>query len=143
MLGAAYLLAASVPGIDIDTAVGRQADSTVAIVRERVSTNTLGQVVLIHAGNNGPIKASHIDEIMQLAGPSREVIFLNTNVPRAWQDSNNAALSSTLAKYANATLLDWRGATDANPGLVYNDGIHLTPAGASQYATLVVNALAQ
>ena len=36
-----------------------------------------------------------------------------------------------------------RSATDANPGLVYNDGIHLTPAGASQYATLVVGALAQ
>ena len=143
MLGAAYLLAASVPGIDIDTAVGRQADATVAIVRERVSSGTLGQVVLIHAGNNGPIKASHIDEIMQLAGPGRKVVFLNINVPRAWQDSNNAALASTLAKYANATLLDWRSATDANPGLVYNDGIHLTPSGASQYATLVVGALAQ
>ena len=143
MLGAAYTLAASVPGIDLDTAVGRQAESTVAIVRERVNSGTLGQVVLIHAGNNGPIKASHIDEIMQLAGPGREVIFLNTNVPRAWQDSNNVALSSTLAKYANATLLDWRSATEANPGLVYNDGIHLTPSGAAQYATMVVGALSQ
>ena len=108
-----------------------------------MSSGTLGQVALIHAGNNGPIKASHIDEIMQLAGPGRRVIFLNTNVPRAWQDSNNTALASTLAKYPNATLLDWRGATEANPGLVYNDGIHLTPAGASQYATLVVGALSQ
>ncbi len=143
MLGAAYLLAASIPGIDIDTAVGRQAETTVAIVKERVSSGTLGQVVLIHAGNNGPIKASHIDEIMALAGPGRKVIFLNTNVPRAWQDSNNAALASTLAKYANATLLDWRAATEANPGLVYSDGIHLMPSGASQYATMVVGALGQ
>ena len=141
MLGAAHLLAASIPGIDIDAAVGRQAESTVAIVRERVTSGTLGQVVLIHAGNNGPIKASHIDEIMQLAGPARKVIFLTTNVPRAWQDSNNAALAGTLAKYANATLLDWRGATDANPGLVYTDGIDHTPSGASQYATMVIGAL--
>jgi peptidoglycan/LPS O-acetylase OafA/YrhL len=141
MLGAAYSLAAAVPGIDIDAVVGRQAAATVALVRERLNSNMLGEVVLIHAGNNGPIYASHIDEIMQLAGPSRRVIFLTVTVPRAWQEPNNAVLASTLAKYANATLLDWHGASEANPALVYTDGIHLTSSGAAQYATMVVGAV--
>jgi hypothetical protein len=141
MLGAAYSLAAAVPGIDVDAAVGRQAAATVAIVRDRASSGTLGEIVLIHAGNNGPISAGNIDEIMQLIGPSRKAVFLNVTVPRAWQDTNNTVLASTLAKYPNATLLDWHGASEENPALVYTDGIHLTSSGAAQYASMVIGAI--
>jgi hypothetical protein len=69
------------------------------------------------------------------------VIFLNVTVPRAWQEPNNAVLASTLAKYPNAILLDWHGASEANPALVYNDGIHLTSSGAAQYAGMVIGAI--
>jgi hypothetical protein len=142
MLGAAYTLAAAVPGIDLDAAVGRQSDATVAIVRDRVAAGTLADVVLIHAGNNGPISANHVDQIMQVIGPSRKAVFLTVNVPRAWQDPNNAVLSATLSKYANATLLDWHAAVQENPALVYGgDGIHLTGSGAVQYAAMVVGAV--
>jgi peptidoglycan/LPS O-acetylase OafA/YrhL len=142
MLGAAYTLAAAVPGIDLDTAVGRQSETTVAIVRDRAAAGTLADVVLIHAGNNGPISAAHIDQIMQVIGPSRKAIFLTVNVPRAWQDPNNATLAAVLSKYANATLLDWHGAVEENPALVYSgDGIHLTSSGAAQYAAMVVRAV--
>jgi peptidoglycan/LPS O-acetylase OafA/YrhL len=140
MLGAAYTLARSIPGIDVDSAVGRQASSIVDILRERVKSGQAADVLLIHVGNNGTLTTAQFEEIMQLAGP-RRVIFVNIMVPRAWQDSNNAVLNAGVARYANATIIDWYSASIGHPEYFASDGIHLLPSGASVYAQLVINAI--
>jgi peptidoglycan/LPS O-acetylase OafA/YrhL len=140
MLGAAYTLAGSIPGIDLDAAVGRQASAAVSLLQERAASGTLGQVLVVHIGNNGTLTSGQIDQIMQIAGPSRRVIFLTLHVPRSWQDSNNAVLAG-VTRYANATLIDWYSVGEQHPEFLYTDGIHLTPAGANYYASLVVGAI--
>ena len=140
MLGAAYSLAGSIPGIDVDAQVGRQASAAISLLSQRAASNLLGSVILMDIGNNGTFTSAQFDQIMAIAG-SRTVIFVNLHVPRSWQDGNNAVIADGVARYPNARLVDWKAAGDAHPDVFYSDGIHLTPDGASLYTSLIVAAL--
>jgi peptidoglycan/LPS O-acetylase OafA/YrhL len=141
MLGAAAWLAGSIPNIDVDSQVGRQASSAIAILQDRLAKGELGQIVLVHIGNNGSLTEGQLEQIMLIIGADRQVIFLNTQVPRSWQDSNNAVLSSGAGRYANMTLIDWHGVTEDHPELFAKDRIHLNGAGAELYTRLVIEAV--
>ena len=140
MLGAAYSLAGSIPGIDVDAQVGRQASAAISLLSQRAASNLLGSVILMDIGNNGTFTSAQFDQIMAIAG-TRTVIFVNLRVPRSWQDGNNAVIADGVARYPNARLVDWKAAGDAHPDVFYSDGIHLTPDGASLYTSLIVAAL--
>ena len=81
MVGAADQLVQAIGDIDIDAEVGREAWEVVNIVRER-DPATLGQIVVIHIGNNGQFLASEFDQIMQSLGGTRRVVFVNLKVTR-------------------------------------------------------------
>ena len=53
MLGAAHQLAEDIPGIDLDASVGRQVSQAIRLLRERRENGQLGDIVLLHLGNNG------------------------------------------------------------------------------------------
>ena len=141
MMGAAYTLAGSIPGIDLDASIGRQASSAVALLQERAAAGRLGQVVVVHVGNNGTLTADHFDQLMAAIGADRTAVFLNLKVPRAWEDSNNAVIVNGVSRYGNAVLVDWAAAGAAYPELFNKDGIHLTSSGASYYTQLVADAV--
>ena len=141
MLGAAAWLAGNIPNLDLDSQVGRQASAAIALLQERLDQGQLGQIVLVHIGNNGTLTEGQFEQLMSIAGPERQVIFLNTQVPRAWQDGNNAVLSAGAQRHANMTLVDWHGVTQDHPELFAKDRIHLNGAGAELYTRLVVEAV--
>lgn len=141
MLGAASALAAAIPGIQVDAVVGRQAAAAVSVMRDRAAAGTLGEVVVIHIGNNGTFSASQLDEMMRIAGPSRTVVFVNLKLPRSWEGPNNRVLADGIARHANARLVDWHGASSGNGAYFAADQVHLTGQGAWAYAQLVVVAL--
>jgi hypothetical protein len=141
MLGAAAWLAGNIPNLDLDSQVGRQASAAIALLQERLDQGQLGQIVLVHIGNNGTLTDGQFEQLMSIAGPQRQVIFLNTQVPRAWQDGNNAVLSAGAQRHANMTLVDWHGVTQDHPELFAKDRIHLNGAGAELYTRLVVEAV--
>ncbi|HEX5370384.1 MAG TPA: acyltransferase family protein [Dehalococcoidia bacterium] len=140
MLGAAYSLAASIPGIDVDAQVGRQVSEAVQLLSQRAASNLLGSVILMDIGNNGTFTSAQFDQIMAIAG-TRTVIFVNLHVPRSWQDGNNAVIANGVSRYPNARLVDWKTAGEDEPQVFYSDGLHLTPDGASLYTSLIVAAL--
>ncbi len=141
MLGAAYSLAGSIPGIDLDAAVGRQADAAVNLLYQKAQAGILGDVVVIHIGNNGTLTSDQFEQMMAIIGPNRRVVVLNLHVPRTWQDSNNAVIANGVAAHANATMIDWYTAGETYPQVLYTDGIHLNPDGAAYYAQLIVAAI--
>jgi peptidoglycan/LPS O-acetylase OafA/YrhL len=142
MQGAAYALSDDIPNIDLDAAVGRQAAAAVDLLSEKAAAGALGDIVVIHIGNNGTLTSSQFDQIMAVIGHNRKAIFLNLHVPRTWQDSNNAVITNGVASYPNAVLIDWNTVANTYPGILYNDGIHLMPDGAAYYAQLVTAAIA-
>jgi hypothetical protein len=142
MLGAANQLASAIAGIDVDAVVSRSMDNAIGVLQSRYESGTLADVVLLHVGNNGPIHDEQMERIAALVGEGRTVLFLSLRVPRNWEEGNNDVLARAVARHANFELLDWRMASGDRPEVMWKDGIHLRPEGATYYAALVQAALA-
>jgi len=137
MLGSASGLQATIDGIEIDAAISRQASAAIEILRSRLASGALGDVVVVHIGNNGTISAGQFDEMMSLLSGVPRVVVVDVKVPRAWEGPNNAVLTDGVARFPNAVLVDWNAASRGRPELFWDDGIHLRPEGALVYAQLI------
>jgi lysophospholipase L1-like esterase len=142
MQGAAPALYETFPGIEVDAEKGRQVyrppvDGLIAQLLEGQASGRLGQVVVLHLGNNGVYPKESFDRIMQALADRRLVVVLNVRVPRPWEDNNNRVITEGVKRYANVVLVDWYALTAKRPELFWNDGHHLRPEGAQFYAGLI------
>jgi len=140
MLGAVAGLTAALPGATVDAVEGRQASSAFSLIDGLVNSNHLGADVVLHIGTNGTIDPQALDGVLTLMANWR-VTLLNLHVPRPWQDLNNATLAAAARAHPNVALLDWNAAASAHPEWLWDDGIHLRPAGAAAYRDLILDAL--
>jgi peptidoglycan/LPS O-acetylase OafA/YrhL len=141
MLGAADALVSAIGNIEVDAVVGRQAWEAVNILRQYRDAGTLGDVVVVHMGNNGQFVASEFDQMMEALAAVHRVVFVSVKVPRSWEGPNNSMLAENVARYSNAVLVDWRAASIDHPEFFWDDGIHLRPEGAQAYAQLIAGAV--
>jgi len=137
MLGAAATLAPTVGNIEVDAEVGRQVSTAIDLLRAYRDAGRLGEVVVVHMGNNGTFSASQFDQMMEVLADVRRVVFVNLKVPRSWEGSNNTVLAEGMTRYSNAVLVDWHAASVDRPDFFWSDGIHLRPEGAQYYAQLI------
>ena len=137
MLGAAHQLAEEIPGIDLDASVGRQVSQAIRLLRERRENGQLGDIVLLHLGNNGVFTAKQFDQIMEAVGPERRVVFLTVKVRRSWEEGNNEVIREGVERHEGAHLVDWRAALEEHPEVLWKDGTHLRPESASFYVELL------
>jgi hypothetical protein len=138
MLGAAPALQATLQGSTfVDAKVGRQVSECLQILQGWHDHGLLGDVVIIHIGNNGTFAPEQFEQMKQLLAGVPEVIFLNNKVPRGWEEGNNEVIANGVASMPNAKLIDWKTVSSPHPELFYNDGMHLRPAGQTFYANLV------
>ncbi len=141
MLGAAGHVITAIGDCEVDAAVSRHTSAVIEMLRWRRDAGLLGDVVVVHTGDNGPITVEQFDELMQVLVDVRRVVIVNVKVPRFWQDPNNTILNEGVRRYPNAVLADWYGASIDHPEYFYDDGIHLVGAGAEAYANLVASAV--
>lgn len=141
MLGALAELSEHLGDVEVDAAVGRQAAEALEILRWRKQNGVLGDVVVLHIGNNGVFTQAQVDEALGLLSEVPRVAVVNVKVPRQWEGPNNEALASAAARYSNAVLVDWKGASGENQSLFRDDGFHLQPEGALLYAQAIAGAL--
>ncbi len=125
----------------VNAEIGFQAADAIAVLKQREAAGQLGENVVIHVGNNGPLRATEFDEMMRVIGEERRAVFVSVKVPRNWEPRNNAVISKGVERHANAALVDWYGASVNRPGLFWEDGMHLRPKGARLYADLIVDGL--
>jgi peptidoglycan/LPS O-acetylase OafA/YrhL len=142
MQGATLALQQTFPAIEVDAEKGRQVyrppvDFLIAQLQEGRTSGRLGQIVILHLGNNGFYPKESFDRIMQTLADRRLVIVLNVRVPRQWEDNNNRVITEGVKRYPNAVLVDWNALTDKRPEMFWNDGHHLRPEGATFYAALI------
>ena len=122
---------------EIDAQVGRQAAAVVDILQQRRALGQLGDVVIIHIGNNGTFTSEQFDEMMQELKDVRKVVFVNVKVPRTWEEPNDDTLAEGVKRYSNTELVDWRAASADHPEYFAEDGYHLQPEGQRVYADLI------
>ncbi len=138
MLGAVRGLQKDIDGLMVVNAeVGMQVYTAIDILKARRASGQLGEVVVVHLGNNGTFSEEQFDEIMQTLSGVDRVVFVNVKVPRAWEQPNNEVISEGVQRYPNAVLVDWYSASLSHPELFYSDGFHLRPKGQRMYADLV------
>jgi len=138
MLGAVGRLQKDIRGLTVvDAEVGLQVYAATDILRSRRASGQLGEVVIVHLGNNGTFTKGEFDQIMRLLSGVDRVVFVNVKVPRPWEEPNNEVIAEGVKRYPNAVLVDWHSASADRPGLYYSDGYHLRPKGQRIYADLV------
>jgi peptidoglycan/LPS O-acetylase OafA/YrhL len=138
MLGAVGGLQKDIHGLTVvDAEVGLQVYAATDTLRYRRSLGQLGDVVIVHLGNNGTFTKGQFDEIMRVLSGVDRVVFVNVAVPRAWEEPNNEVIAEGVDRYPNAVLVDWHSASADRPEIFYKDGYHLRPGGQRLYADLI------
>ena len=138
MLGSADRLYGDIDNLTaMDAEVGLQASAAIDILRWRRASGQLGDVVIVHLGNNGIFTAGQFDEMMRVLAGVRRVVFVNVNVPRPWERPNNEMLAQGVRRYPNAVLVDWYSASTYHPEFFVSDGVHLRIKGQRVYAELI------
>jgi peptidoglycan/LPS O-acetylase OafA/YrhL len=138
MLGAVGGLQKDIEGLTVvDAEVGLQVSAATDILKYRRASRQLGDVVVVHLGNNGTFTKGEFDRIMRTLSGVDRVAFINVTVPRPWEEPNNEVIAEGVERYPNTVLVDWHSASADRPELFYNDGYHLRPKGQRIYTGLV------
>jgi lysophospholipase L1-like esterase len=129
------------PEANVDATVSRQfkhADDVASELRDR---GDLGDVVVLHLGTNGAFSGTTWDEVMtELSGVDR-VIVLTAFVPRRWEATVNAAITSGVERWPEVEILDYKSFGEAHPEYYNSDGVHLNGRGQAAYAELIHGAI--
>jgi peptidoglycan/LPS O-acetylase OafA/YrhL len=141
MLASATALERAMPGVYIDAKLGRQMSAGLAAIQSLVAAGRLRPVVLISLGTNGDVTAAQLRQLRRVIGPGRELVLVNTFGPEAWEHEVNVALAAAARHGRRTQLADWDQAIAARAGLLWPDGIHPRPAGATLYAHVVLKAI--
>lgn len=142
MLAAAPELQASLPGIAIDAVVSRQTTEGAGVVQALADQGLLRQYVVVALGTNGDCADHHFQQIVDVAGPSRQVVFVNVSGPMSWGATVNERLQRIAAANPNVTIADWATAIAPHLDLLAGDGIHPSAGGGAVYSGAVAAALA-
>lgn len=140
LIDAAPDLGRLLPGIVVDAEVGRQLADTQVVVNRLQAGGQLGSLVIIELGTNGPFTGEQLESLIDSLGPVRQVVLVNTRVPRPWEGAVNSTLAQVSAARPEVILVDWYAASAGHDSYFYQDGVHLTPEGSRAYAALAAGA---
>jgi hypothetical protein len=141
MVDAAPYLQQSLPGIAMDAQVGQQLYQVQGQVSQLKAEGAVGNRLILELGANGPYSTAQLDALLDALGPMQRTVLVNVRVPRPWQAEVNQTIAAVAASRPNTILVDWYDDSAAYPQYFYPDGVHLDPAGAKYYASLLVQAL--
>ncbi len=142
MLGAAEALGGTLGNTTtVDAEVSRSFAAGADLIGQLAAAGTLGDIVVVHLGTNGPVDAALFDTLMENARPAERVLAVTVRVPRRWEGLVNDTLRAAAERWPRLELIDWKAASDHRPELFVDDGIHLTSEGRAFYAELVQRAV--
>lgn len=141
ILDAAPTLEKMLPGIVIDGKVGRQMSQAQEVIDELRTQGRLGNRIILELGTNGDFNTNQLRLLLKSLYNAERVYLVTVRVPRDWQDTVNTRIHEVAAEFANTTIVDWYSVSEGRDELFYNDGVHLKPAGAQYYASMLVEAI--
>ena len=127
--------------VTVSAAKNRQWYELRGIIRDLDRQNEIGEIVVIHLGNNGVIDESIINESLELLQDARKVLLINVRVPRRWENKVNNLLTEAAARFENTELLDWYSLSNNKPEYFSRDGVHTIPIGARNYVDAIITSL--
>ncbi len=127
---------AALPGWNVQH-LARTSKPTSDGVAEITSRGNLPGVIAVSLGTNDDPSATgtfqgHVETVIDAAGPSRCVIWVNIVRPPyngVSYSGYNRVLANAAATVPNFFVVDWRAMVAGNPGFLAGDGVHATPSG--------------
>jgi peptidoglycan/LPS O-acetylase OafA/YrhL len=141
MLDAKPVLQERLPGIFIDSKIGRQMHEAPELISRLREEGNLGQTVILELGTNGSFTEKQLAETLDSLQEVQKIVLVNTRVPRPWETAVNETLAKVSASYPNTTLIDWYSASSGHDDYFYPDGVHLNRTGADAYCDIMIKAL--
>ena len=141
LLGARGAFEVTFPKVTVDAAISRASYEVAERVRERITVNRMGDVLVLQTGTNGPPDAEGFRDFLGSLNDLDVVVVVTVRSEVPWMDQSNAIIERAAASAGNVVVADWARATVGNPQYLYADGTHLTPQGQRAYARLVKSAL--
>lgn len=129
------------PNIRIDAKIGRQLSKAEEVYNQFKQKGKDGNIIVIGLGSNGAFSSSQLHSLITTIGPEKQIVLINTRVPRPWESVVNQALKEAAANYENITLVDWYSHSKGHNEYFAPDGVHLSKTGAQSYATLLEQAI--
>jgi lysophospholipase L1-like esterase len=100
-----------------------------------------GEIAVVALGSNDGLDASEltiwVDDLMAHLQNVRRVYWVNLRQFREWVPAANAVLSAATQRWPNLRIIDWDARATPDPGLVYDDGLHLNLGGQIAMADLI------
>lgn len=129
--------------ITVDAAVGRQVDQGLARLADYRASGVLAhfRTLVVDLGTNGSFSKDQFDRLVELSAGVPRVVVFDVYGDRPWTGPDDAVIRAGVAAHPEQMVLaDWAGVASAD--LLYPDGIHPNPEGASRYEQLLVTCLA-
>lgn len=124
----------------LDSYVGRRPDQGLSVLKDYLSQNAVGNVVVLACFSNVPTTDDVMDELVEACG-DRAVYLVNVRIPEREQAQINDSIQRVADRYDNAHVIDWYAASEGHDDWIYADGEHLTPEGQPHYIDLITNAV--
>ena len=131
-----------------DRESGKGGPSGTTILKEIIDNNNLRDILVFALGTNDTITESMVQNIVDLAGSSRTVVFVTnynsdeTGHPELDYTSNNNAFRAVQSKNSNVRIADWESAAIAAGGSeIMVDEVHPNSTGTELFANTIYNVL--
>ncbi|MGM7636687.1 acyltransferase family protein [Bacillus sp. Hm123] len=141
MIAANPLLKQQFPNFVMEAEVGRQMSEGIEMAQQMEQQGQLGDVVIIGLGSNGPMAKEQLAKMVESLGSDKQILLINTRVPRSWEREVNADLKEIAGQFSNVTLVDWYEASQHHPHYFISDQVHLSQEGREVYASLILDAI--
>lgn len=147
LLASAQALQEHFPGITVDGAVSRHYTEALTIIQNMKAQGTLGKVVIMGLGTNGPSYGAGDDqmlnEVRDVVGPDRLLIYVLPYGDRWYMPEAESELITEAKTHPNVYIANWCDAAKHDHSYLRDDGIHPTGPGAEAYATAIESAIDQ
>ncbi len=127
------------PRMHLDAVEARRASDSISLVSQLAAKNQLTPTMVLHIGNNGAISPEAFDSLHGVIGPDRLLVLVKIRVPRRWEAQVNGEIDRLAGMHPNVVVADWNAIANSEPGLLLDDGVHLTAAGKDRYARMLTD----
>jgi hypothetical protein len=141
MAASAMALDSVLPGIYIDAKPSRQMPAGLDVVRSLVNSGRLRPVVVVGLGTNYIVTTGQLNRLMQLLGPHRTLVLINTYVPDQWSKEVNATIAAFIRRDPSVVPADWFDTIRHRTYLLWPDEVHPELPGTRVYARMVYRAV--
>jgi hypothetical protein len=125
-------------GFEVDAAGCRLWSQGLELLEERARRGSLPDLIVIALGTNWTVSNDDIGAALRVIGPERVLGLVTPREVGGEPSPDQVVIRQAAERWPDRVeVIDWAAASDGKDTWVYDDGVHLRPAGARALAELM------